>query len=75
MQCCCLTSPYSNKGLTLAKYHLIVPEVKVMGCLKWLVCVSSLLLVIQTHSGQIKVLEIYFHTGVMNDTKYANILT
>lgn len=42
------------------------------------VCVSSLLLVKQTHSGQIKLFKkkkIYFHTGAMNDTKYANILT
>lgn len=53
-----------------------------MRCLKRLVavkevCVSSLLLVKQTHSGQIKLLKkkIYFHTGAMNDARYANILT
>lgn len=82
MQRCCLSSPYSNKSLTLAKHHLTVPEVKYTGCLNWLVtlkevCVNSLLSVTQTHSGQIKLLKkkIYFHTGAMNDTKYANILT
>lgn len=83
MQRCCLSSLCSNKSLTLAKHHLTVPEVKLTGRLKRpmavkQVCVSSLLLVIQTHSGQIKLLKkkkIYFHTGAVNDTKYANILT
>lgn len=80
MQHCCLSSFYSNKSLTLAKHHLTVPEVKYMGCLKKLValmevCISSLLLVIQTHSGQIKLLKksIFIHKRWM--TKYANILT
>ena len=81
MQRCCLSSLYSNKSLTLAKHQLTVPEVKYTGCLKRLValqevCVSSLLLVIQTHSGQIKLLKesIFIQERWMTQ-KYANILT
>lgn len=71
MQRCCLSSPYSNKSLTLAKYHQTDKASGTEGSVYKLPVVDYTN-TLRTNKAFKK---IYFHTGAMNDTKYANILT